>query len=141
MARSIRNRLIASGVNSFIKGPAGSWVFSTAAIATFNFIRGRAGKREIIDLSGAGVGSKYVIEHLPITHKEQMKQMKAEAKRQKKAAKLDGRAAKARKRPRRRHEKQVPQVGPPVARSDGGPPSCIERRSWPSGSRNQRPRR
>ncbi len=87
MAGSFRNRIIFAGVNRMLDVPASSWVFSTVAVASFNFLRGRAGKRQVIDLSGAPVGDMFVIEHLPITHKQQMKQAKREAKAEKREAK------------------------------------------------------
>ncbi len=89
-------RLVTLGVRGLVNGPARSWVFTSGALALMRFVRARTGRRELIDLSSSKPGDKFVIEHLDITHQEQIKQMKAEKradKRQAKAAKRAERAA------------------------------------------------
>ena len=110
MAGGLANAVIAAGVRRLAGSPASSWVLSTAAVAVFNWLRGRGAKTEKIDLSGAAVGDKFVIEHLPITHKKQMKQFKSEAKAQKKqtkAARKAARPSRSTKREIRERERQL----------------------------------
>lgn len=74
-------RLILMAVRSYIGGPAKSWVFTTLALMAVRLIRRVGGRREIIELSPIKPGQTIVIEHLPISHKRQMKDFK-QAKRQ-----------------------------------------------------------
>lgn len=90
-------RLLTLGVRSYVGGPAKSWVFTSAAAMLFRLITKATSKKEIIDLSNTKPGDRIVIEHLDITHKQQIKGQKRvkksdkvllkEAKREKKAAK------------------------------------------------------
>lgn len=63
-----------------------------ASLVTIGFTRLRSvlGRREVVDMSNIKPGETIVIEHLPISHKEQIKQFKRDERRAKKAAKGDG---------------------------------------------------
>ncbi len=82
-------RLILWGLRSYIGGPAKSWVFTSAALLLMRVVRSASGRRELIDLASIKPGDTVVIEHLPISHKRQIKQFKKD----KKAAKRARRAA------------------------------------------------
>ena len=95
-------RLIRYGVRRFIGGPGRSWVVTSLAVLAFRFVRSTVGRREVVDVGGVARGQKIVIEHLAITHGEQLreeKQLKRAGKRTRKAsrraAKADKRAARA----------------------------------------------
>ncbi len=87
------SRLALRGLQSYIGGPARSWVFVGAFQLLLRYVSNQSGKREVIDLSGSAPGDKIVIEHLDITHGEQIKQIKKQKKADKRQAKIDGKAA------------------------------------------------
>ncbi len=91
-------RLLTLGIQRAIGGPAKSWIFTSGAMALWRFVSSQTGRREIIDLSNTKPGDKILIEHLPITHKEQMKLEKV-------AAKDDKLAVKAAKSSSKQHQK------------------------------------
>ncbi len=88
-------RLITFGVQRTVNGPAKSWVFTSGAMLLMRIVSGQTGRRETIDLSNTKPGDKILIEHLPITHGEQMKQFKRAAKDDAKAEKAAKASAKA----------------------------------------------
>lgn len=85
-------RLLIWAVRSYIGGPAKSWVFTSGALMAVRFVRSVTGRRELIDLSSVKPGDSLTIEHLPISHKRQIKEIKQSKRQERKAAK---RAAKA----------------------------------------------
>ncbi|MFT7598206.1 MAG: hypothetical protein ACI8TP_001127 [Acidimicrobiales bacterium] len=90
-------KLLTLAVRGTVKGPAKSWVFTSAAAMLWGFVTKKASKKELIDLSKTRPGDKIIIEHLDITHKQQMKQLKRSKKDDKllaEEAKRDRRAAK-----------------------------------------------
>ncbi len=74
-------RLVVWGIRSYVGGPAKSWVFTSAAVLGLRLVKSVGGRRELIDLSTVKPGDTILIEHLPISHKRQIKDMK-KAKRQ-----------------------------------------------------------
>lgn len=78
-------RLMVWGVRSYVGGPAKSWVFTSVALMGLRLIRKVTGRRELVELSSIKPGETIIIEHLDISHKQQMKQMK-KAKRQSRRA-------------------------------------------------------
>lgn len=95
-------RLLTFGVQRVVGGPARSWVFTSGAMALWRFISSQTGRRETIDLSNTKPGDKILIEHLPITHKQQMKQAKADKKLDKADLKTAKKSAKADKKSSKR---------------------------------------
>lgn len=81
-------RLLSFGLQRVIGGPGRSWIFTSGAMALWRLISSQTGRRETIDLSNTKPGDKILIEHLPITHKEQIKLEKVAKKSDKKAAKV-----------------------------------------------------
>ena len=82
-------RLAMWGIRAYIGGPAKSWVFTSAALLAIRLVKSVGGRKELIDLSSTKPGDTILIEHLPISHKRQIKQMKKE----KRALKRERRAA------------------------------------------------
>lgn len=90
-------RLLSFGIRSYVGGPAKSWVFTSGLALLMGMISKATSKTEVIDLSSTKPGDRILIEHLDITHKQQIKDQKRtkksdkvllkNAKRQKKAAK------------------------------------------------------
>ncbi len=91
-------KLLSLVVRGLVRGPAKSWVFTSGALALLRLVRKGTGRRELIDLSGTKPGDKIVIEHLDITHKEQLKDEKRRKKASKQAKRADKKAARAAKR-------------------------------------------
>ncbi len=100
-------RLLTFGVSKVVGGPARSWVFTSGAMALWRFISSQTGRRETIDLSNTKPGDKILIEHLPITHKQQIKQTKIDKKLDKKDLKTAKKAAKSSKKSSKRLAKSA----------------------------------
>lgn len=99
------SKLVKLAISKGIGGPARSWVFTSGFMALFRFAKGKTGRRETLDLSATKPGDKIVIEHLDITHKQQIKQFKGEKKVDKRNAKADKARAKQLKKELRRARK------------------------------------
>ncbi len=80
-------RAVTWAVRSYVGGPARSWVFSSVALGLIRLVTKTTGRREVVDLSSIKPGQKVVIEHLDISHKKQIKQIKKDKKRAKREAK------------------------------------------------------
>lgn len=98
-------KLFKFAVRKGIGGPARSWIFTSGFMALFRFAKGKTGRRETLDLSATKPGDKIIIEHLDITHKQQIKQFKGEKKAEKRNAKADKARAKQLKKELRRARK------------------------------------
>jgi hypothetical protein len=85
-------RLLLWGVRSYVGGPARSWVFTSAAMLLFRLVRSTTGRREIVDLSSVKPGQKIVIEHLPISHRRQIRDFRRAKRADRRAAKRAGTA-------------------------------------------------
>ncbi len=85
-------------VRAFVRGPAKSWIFTSAALSLFRFAKRRTGRQAVIDLSHVKPGDRILIEHLSVTHEEQLKQEKAARRSNKAALKRDKRLIRASKR-------------------------------------------
>lgn len=71
-------RLILWAVRRYFGGPAKSWVLTTAILMVVRLVRSVVGRRELVDLSSVKPGETMLIEHLPISHRRQMKDLKKE---------------------------------------------------------------
>ncbi len=80
-------RLVIWAMRSYVGGPAKSWVFTSAAVLALRLVRSVGGRRELIDLSSVKPGETMIVEHLPVSHKRQIKDMKKEKRQAKRAAK------------------------------------------------------
>lgn len=69
-------RLLLWGVRSYIRGPARSWVYTTAALWAFRFVRKATGRRPVVETLSVAPGQTVVIEHLEISHRRQIADMK-----------------------------------------------------------------
>ena len=87
-------RLFRFAIGKGLGGPARSWLFSSGLLALFRFAKRQTGRRQVIDLSSTKPGDKIVIEHLDITHGEQIKQFKAQKKLEKQHEKAEKKRAK-----------------------------------------------
>lgn len=90
-------KLLTYAVRALVRGPGKSWVFTSGAMSLLKLVRKTKGRREVIDLSTSKPGDKFVIEHLDVTHKAQLrgeKVAKKTAKADKKAIKKAIKAAK-----------------------------------------------
>ena len=98
-------KIVKFAIRRGINGPARSWIFTSGFMALFRFAKGKTGRREVIDLSSTKPGDRILIEHLDITHKQQIKQIKAEKKAGTRTAKAEKVAAKQLKKELRRARK------------------------------------
>lgn len=79
-------RILVWAVRSYVGGPARSWVFTSGALLAIRVVRSVTGRREIVDLSSVKPGQTLIIEHLPISHKRQMRDLRHEKKAQRRVA-------------------------------------------------------
>lgn len=95
-------RIMTMAVRGYVGGPAKSWVFTSAAMLLWRQVAKATQKNEIIDLSRTKPGDKIIIEHLDITHKQQMKDAKRAKKSDRSSAKSARREARAARKLARR---------------------------------------
>lgn len=100
-------RILTWAVRSFVRGPGKSWVFTSGALSLARFAKARTGRRQVIDLSRTKPGDKILIEHLPVTHKQQIKAEKVAKRSAKTAKKTEKKALKASSRGGRRSRRSV----------------------------------
>lgn len=81
-------RLLLWAVRSYFGGPAKSWVLTSVAMLVFRAAKSVVGRRELIDLSSVKPGDTLMIEHLPISHKRQIKEIKKDKRQARKARRL-----------------------------------------------------
>lgn len=84
-------RMALWALRRYVGGPANSWIFTSAAIFLYRLVRSNTGRRELIDLSATKPGDSILIEHLPISHRRQMKDMRRERRRDKRLRKRTAR--------------------------------------------------
>ncbi|MEM7322823.1 MAG: hypothetical protein AAF531_07040 [Actinomycetota bacterium] len=85
-------RLLVWAVRSYIGGPARSWVFTSAALLAVRLVRSVTGSRELIDLSSVKPGDTLTIEHLPISHRRQIRDIRRSKRQERKAARQTAKA-------------------------------------------------
>lgn len=98
-------RFILWGVRRYIGGPGRSWLFTTLAVFGYRVVRSTMGRKELVDVGGIGKGQRIVIEHLPVTHGEQLKEEKDERRSAKKAKRSARRSTRSVKRVARRERR------------------------------------
>ncbi|MEM7271613.1 MAG: hypothetical protein AAF547_00910 [Actinomycetota bacterium] len=79
-------RLVIWAVRSYIGGPARSWIFTSAAVLALRLVRSTTGRQELVDLSSVKPGQTLIIEHLPISHRRQIRDLRQERKAQRRIA-------------------------------------------------------
>ncbi len=80
-------RLVLWAVRKYFGGPAKSWVLTTALVMVVRLVRSVTGRRELVDLSSVKPGETMIVEHLPISHRRQIKDIKKEKRATKRARK------------------------------------------------------
>ena len=91
-------RFISWGVRRYIGGPGRSWVFATVALLGYRLVRSVVGRRPVSHVAPVAKGEKVVIEHLPVTHGEQIKAERSQARAEKAERRLARKQARASKR-------------------------------------------
>ena len=74
-------RLFRLALNAYTRSPARSWLITSVATVLYRMVRSTVGRREVIDVSSIKPGEMIIIEHLPVTHKEQIKEEKRRRRR------------------------------------------------------------
>jgi len=69
-------RLAQLGLNYYMKSPGRSWVITTVATVLLRMVRSTVGRRELIDISSIKPGEMIIIEHLAVSHEQQIKDEK-----------------------------------------------------------------
>ncbi len=85
-------RLVLWALRRYFGGPAKSWVFTTAVVMVARMVRSVVGRRELVDLSSMKPGQTMIVEHLPISHRRQIKDIKKEKRATKRARKAAAKA-------------------------------------------------
>ncbi len=80
-------KLLVWGVRLSFVGPGKSWLFSSAALMAMKMVKSVSTKTEVIELSKSKPGDRIIIEHLDITHAQQLKAQKSAKKADKRANK------------------------------------------------------
>lgn len=70
------SRLFQLGLRAYTRSPARSWLITSVATVLYRMVKKTTGRREVIDVSSIKPGEMIIIEHLPVTHKEQIKEEK-----------------------------------------------------------------
>lgn len=79
-------RLFQLAISAYTRSPQRSWVITSAATVLFRLARRTMGRREVIDVSSIKPGEMIIIEHLPVTHAEQIKDEKRKRRRRRRRA-------------------------------------------------------
>ena len=69
-------RLIVWAVGRRFGGPASSWLIASAALLTWRGVRRLARPRPLVERIPVGRGAHITIDHLPISHKGQIRQQR-----------------------------------------------------------------
>jgi len=95
-------RAVLWSIRRYVKGPGRSWIYTMLATWGWRQVKKRTAKTALIDTQSLKPGTRLMIEHLPVSHRKQIKAEKragkaaeAEAKMARKAEKV---AVKAEKR-------------------------------------------
>ncbi len=70
------SRLFRLALSAYTRSPARSWLITTVVTVLYRLAQKTTGRREVIDVSSIKPGEMIIIEHLPVTHKEQIKEEK-----------------------------------------------------------------
>lgn len=76
-------RLLVWALSRYFGGKARSWMYVTGALFVVRAVRSVLGRRELVDLSNIKKGESIMIEHLPISHKRQIKELKRDKRKRK----------------------------------------------------------
>ena len=85
-------RLIRWGVGRYLRGPGRTWLFPSLAVLGYRAVRSMVGRKEIVDIGDIEKGQRIEIEHLDVTHREQLKAEKAAKREARKARRATRRA-------------------------------------------------
>lgn len=123
-------RLVYWGISRYSGGPGRAWVYTSIAELGLRASRRLRGRHPVRDTSKVKRGQMVVIEHLGVSHAEQIRSIKRDRRAAKRAARTARREARAAARVARRAERRARRAT--RARSDGtasSPGSESQRRS------------
>lgn len=69
-------RLVAWAIQSYIRGPSRSWIYTSLALWAIRLIRRVTGRRPVTETLSVSPGQKVTIEALDVTHRRQIKDEK-----------------------------------------------------------------
>ena len=70
------SRLFQLGLRAYTRSATRSWLITAVVTMLYRLAQKTMGRREVIDVSSIKPGEMIIIEHLPVTHKEQIKEEK-----------------------------------------------------------------
>ncbi len=79
-------RLLLWAVRSYIGAGSNAWIYTSAAQLGLRMVRSVRGRRWVVERLSIAPGQIVMIDHLRISHKQQMKDIKREKKQSKRAA-------------------------------------------------------
>ncbi len=79
-------RLFHLALSRYLRSPARSWIITSVVAVLVRLVRRTVGRREVIDVSSIKPGEMIIIEHLPVTHKQQIKEEKRSKRRRRRRA-------------------------------------------------------
>lgn len=77
--------LLMWGVRSYVRGPAKSWLITSAAVLGLRFAQSAMNRVAMVEKTTIKPGDRFIIEHLEITHAEQITQHRRARRRAKKS--------------------------------------------------------
>ena len=92
------SRLALWGFRRYMGGTSRSWVFTAAAMLGIRAIKSVTGRRELVDTGDIKPGRRVEIEHLQISHRRQIRELKSQRKTARNVAKAEKAAAKEARR-------------------------------------------
>jgi hypothetical protein len=79
-------RILTLAVFRYVRGQGRSWLYTSTVLVLWQLFTRSATRKAVVDISRPRPGDKIVIEHLDITHKQQMKDQKRARKAERRAA-------------------------------------------------------
>lgn len=83
----MKKRIVQLLLSRYMNSPARSWLITSVVAALNWMIRRTVSRREVIDISSIKPGEIIIIEHLPVTHKQQMKEEKRSRRQRRRSSK------------------------------------------------------
>jgi len=80
-------RLFQLAISAYTRSPGRSWLITTVVTMLYRMVSKTMGRHEVIDVSSIKPGEMVIIEHLPVTHKQQIKEEKRTRRRRRRRSK------------------------------------------------------
>jgi hypothetical protein len=71
-------RIALWGLSRYLGGPGRSWIVASMAVLGYRLIRSATGRRPVVEVVAVGRGDRILVEHLTITHQDQIRAGRAQ---------------------------------------------------------------